>query len=56
MLTAAEIAAFLGVTPGRVRQIVSKHAIPRRGRRGRAPTYDVREVVRHTGVTDRLAS
>lgn len=55
MLTAAEIAAYLGVTSGRVRQVIAEHGIQSAGRRGRAWLYDIDAVVRHTGASDRVA-
>lgn len=54
-LTAAELAAFLGITAAGVRQIVKRKAIPAVGKVGKAHTYDAREVLRHAGTHDRLA-
>ena len=54
-LTAAELAAFLGVTPARVRQIVAEHHIRPTGQRWKAKLYDPREVLRHAGPHDRIA-
>lgn len=53
LLTAAEIAAFLGITAAGVRQIVKRNEIRHRGKIGRAKLYDVRDVVRHSGAHDR---
>ena len=53
LLTAAEIGAFLGITPGAVRLIVHRHHIPARGKAGRAKLYDAHEVIRHAGTHDR---
>jgi hypothetical protein len=55
VLTAAEIAAYLGVTPGRVRQLIVQHCVAATGRRGRASLYAVDDIVRHTGARDRVA-
>ncbi|WP_020574190.1 helix-turn-helix domain-containing protein [Actinopolymorpha alba] len=56
-LTAAEIAAFLGITPSGVRQIVRRHGIPRRGTGAyKAGLYDLHEVLEYTSPRDRLAS
>jgi len=52
-LTAAEIAAILGITDSGVRQIVRRHGIRSRGKRGRAKVYDPSEVIRHAGGHDR---
>lgn len=55
MVTAVEIAAYLGVTPGYIRQVIAAHHIRRAGRNGRANLYRVTDIMRHTGHTDRLA-
>lgn len=55
MVTVAEIAAYLGVTPGYIRQIVATYRIQRVGRYGRAHLYRVADIMRHTGHADRLA-
>lgn len=47
--TVVDIAAYLGVTPARVRQIVAKHGIAPTGQRWKAKLYDPREVFRHAG-------
>ena len=52
-LTAAEIAAFLGITPSGVRQIIRRAQITPTGKRGKAHEYDPREVLRHAGHHDR---
>lgn len=48
-----DIAAYLGVTPRRVRQIVAEHDIAPTGQRWKAKLYDPREVFRHAGVDRR---
>lgn len=53
LLTAAEIAAFLGITAAGVRQVVKRHDISARGKLGKANLYDPREVIRHAGSHDR---
>lgn len=45
--TVVDIAAYLGVTPSRVRQIVAQHNITPTGHRWKAKLYDPREVIRH---------
>lgn len=55
MVTVVEIAAYIGVTPGYVRQVIAVHHIRRVGRHGRANLYRVSDIMRHTGHTDRLA-
>lgn len=55
-LTADEIAAFLGVTPSAVRQIVRRNGVAPTGKRGRAHLYDPREVLRHAGAHDRRSA
>lgn len=52
-LTAAELAAFLGITSSGVRQVIRRKQIAHVGMRGRAKLYDPDEVFRHTGVQDR---
>jgi len=51
--TIVDIAAFLGVTPARVRQIIAKHEIQPTGYRWKAKLYDPREVFRHAGAHHR---
>lgn len=48
------LAAFLGVSPSRVRQVVAKHAIEPVATDWKAKLYDPRDVVRHAGCHDRL--
>lgn len=55
-LTAAEIAVFLGVTAGAVRQIVSRNDVDPVGKIGRANLYDPAEVLRHAGTHDRRSA
>ena len=55
MVTVVEIAAYLGVTPGYIRQIVALFDIRPAGRHGRASLYWVTDITRHTGHADRLA-
>lgn len=55
-LTAAELAAFLGVTAAAVRQIAKRHSIEPVGKDGKANVYDPDEVLRHAGAHDRRAS
>jgi hypothetical protein len=54
-LTAAELAAFLGITESGVRQAVRRHRVPSRGKRGKAKLYNPADVLRHTGAHDRRA-
>lgn len=54
MLTAAELAAYLGVTASAIRHLVRRHAIPSTGQRWKAKLYDPADVLRHTGHHDRL--
>lgn len=54
MLTATEIAAFLGVTPGYVRRLIAEKGIVAIGKRGRAHLFDINDILRHTGVRDRV--
>lgn len=55
-LTAAELAAFLGVTAAAVRQVVKRKGIAPVGKRGKAHLYDVDEVLRHAGGHDRRSA
>ena len=50
----ALLAAFLGVSESRVRQVVARHGIAPVGSRWKAKLYDPRDVVRHAGSGDRL--
>jgi hypothetical protein len=47
------MAAFLGVTPARIRQIIAEHEIKPTGQRWKAKLYDPREVFRHAGAHHR---
>lgn len=47
------IAAYLGVTPARVRQIIATHQIKPVGTAWKAKMYDATEVIRHAGSHDR---
>jgi hypothetical protein len=51
--TVIDIAAYLGVTPARVRQIIAEHHIAPTGQRWKAKLYDPREVFRHAGAHHR---
>lgn len=53
-VTVAELAAYLGVTPARIRQVVAEHGIRPKGHRWKANLYDAWEVIRHAGPHDRL--
>lgn len=53
LLTAAELAAFLGISASGVRQIVRRHQVTPRAREGRAHLYDPDDVLRHAGTFDR---
>ena len=55
-LTAAELAAFLGMTASGVRNIVMRHHVSPVGKRGKSNLYDSREVIRHAGAHDRLVA
>lgn len=55
-LTVAELAAFLGLTPSGLRNIISRKQIAPVGKRGKANVYDPAEVLRHAGVRDRRAT
>lgn len=52
-LTAAELAAFLGVTPSTVRSLIARHKIASVGKEGRAHLYDARAFVDTVGGHDR---
>lgn len=56
LLTAAEIAVFLGISAAGVRQIVKRHGIQALGKDGKAKLYDPREVLRHAGTHDRRSA
>ena len=51
--TVVDIAAYLGVTPARVRQIVAEHGIKPTGARWKAKLYDPRDVFPHFGTNRR---
>lgn len=55
-LTAAEIAAFLGMTSAGVRQIIRRNGIQHQGKRGKAHLYDVHEILRNAGAHDRRSA
>jgi chromosome segregation and condensation protein ScpB len=55
-LTAAEIAAFLGVTATAVRSIVHRKQVRPVGKTGRANLYDPRDILRHAGTHDRRSA
>lgn len=52
-LTAAELAAFLGITAAGVRSLLRNHGIAPTGKRGRANLYDARHVLDTLGAHDR---
>jgi len=52
-VTAAELAAFLGMSASGVRNVISRKHIAPIGKRGKANLYDSREVIRHAGARDR---
>jgi hypothetical protein len=47
------MAAYLGLTPARVRQIIAKHQIQPTGQRWKAKLYDPCDVFRHAGAHHR---
>lgn len=51
--TAAEIAAFLGVSASRVRHVIADHQVQACGVRSKAKLYHPAEVIRHAGAHDR---
>ena len=55
-LTAAELAAFLGMTSSGVRNVISRKHIAPVGKRGKANLYDARTVIGHAGPRDRRAA
>lgn len=56
VLTAAELAAFLRVSPSAIRQVVRRHGIRPAGRGlNRAQLYRAENAPRFTGEHDRLA-
>lgn len=52
-LTAAELAAFLGMTSSGVRNVISRKHIAPVGKRGKANLYRPSDVLRHAGARDR---
>lgn len=54
-VTVMEIAAFLHLSTGRVRAIISQHGIQPTGSEWKAKLYDLREVLAVTGAHDRAA-
>lgn len=56
LLTAAEVAVFLGITAAGVRQIVKRHKIEARGKAGKAHLYDPHEILRVAGAYDRRSA
>lgn len=56
MVTVAEIAAYLGVTPSAIRHVVRRHGIRPVGHSWKAKLYAPAEVLRHTGHRDRLST
>ena len=44
--TVVDLAAYLGVTPARLRQIIAKHGIEPVGARWKAKLYEPRAVIR----------
>lgn len=54
-VTVKEIAAFLHLSPGRVRVLINEHGIEPTGVEWKAKLYDMREVLRVTGARDRAA-
>lgn len=56
LLTAVQLAAFLGVGASAVRHMVREHGIRSRGKAGRAHLYDASEVIRAVGAHDRAIS
>lgn len=55
-LTAAEIAVFLGLTAGAVRQIAHRKRVRPVGKQGRANLYNPAEILRHAGTHDRRSA
>lgn len=50
------IAAYLGLSEGRVRAIIAEHGIQPVGEMWKAKMYDPQEVIRHAGGHDRRMS
>lgn len=56
-LTVAELAAFLGISRSGVRQVIHRNQIKASGKgHFGAKLYDPQDVLRHTGVRDRLTA
>lgn len=53
--TVVDLAAYLGVTPARVRQLVATHNIEPVGMRWKAKLYDPRDVIRASRLHRRAA-
>lgn len=51
--TVVDIAAYLGITPRRVRQIVAEHHIQPTGQRWKANLYNPRDIFQHAGAYHR---
>ena len=51
--TVVYIAAYLGITPARVRQIVAQYEIQPTGARWKAKLYNPRDIFRHAGAQHR---
>lgn len=54
-VTVKEIAAFLNVTPARVRQIVTENSIESTGSDHKAKLYDARQVISKASSRDRAS-
>ena len=52
-LTAAELAAFLGITPAGIRSLIRNHGIRPVGKAGKANLYDVATALDTLGAHDR---
>lgn len=50
-----ELAVVLGMTASGLRNVISRHRIQPVGRKRRAKLYNPADVLRHTGMDDRLA-
>lgn len=55
-MLAVELAAFLGMTPAAVRQVIHRHQIEPAGRDGHAFLYDPKVILTHAGAHDRLTT
>lgn len=56
LLTAAELAAYLGMSASGVRQAIRRNGVTARGAQHKAKLYLPADVLRHTGRHDRRAS